>query len=447
MPQLFQQWDRVRSSFWFVPSIMVSGTVMFTFVSLAIDEAVADRLLHGWGWIYTGSAEGASTILGTVAGSMITVAGLVFSLTLVALTLASSQFGPRLLRNFMRDTTNQVVIGTFISTFMYCLLVLRSIRRENVGLFVPHLSVTLAVLLALVSLVLLIYFIHHVAMSIQADEVIARVYDELIQGIDRMFPEHIGRSSPRNAAGPSDTRLPETFAREARPVVADKDGYLQLIDPEALLKLAEKEDLLLRVEMRPGHYIIMGNPLLWAWPGDRIDERIVAKVNAAFVMGSYRNPVQDIEFSINQLVEIAVRALSPGMNDPFTPITCLDRLGSALCRLAQREMPSPYRHDEQNRLRVVAPPVTFPAIVNTSFNHIRQSARTNAVVTIRLMETIIQIAGLANRQEDRTELLRYTEMIALGAREALPEDEDRRAVEELCKTAGRILRHQGTTRH
>ncbi len=136
-------------------------------------------------------------MLGTIAGSMITIAGVVFSMTLVALSLASSQLGPRLLRNFMRDTTTQVVLGTFVATFLYCLLVLRTIRRPEEFVFVPHLSVTLGVLFAVVSLGVLIYFIHHVSVSIQANEIVARVGAELIEGVDRLFPEQIGRGAPR----------------------------------------------------------------------------------------------------------------------------------------------------------------------------------------------------------------------------------------------------------
>jgi uncharacterized membrane protein len=408
-----------------------------------LDVAVSDRWLRDWGWIYTGSAEGASTILGTIAGSMITIAGVVFSLTLVALTLASSQFGPRLLRNFMRDTTNQVVIGTFVSTFLYCLIVLRSIRREDSGSFVPHLSVSVSVLLALASMGVLIYFIHHVAVSIQADELIARVASELIQGIDRLFPEQIGKGGPRHQAGQFEALIPESFDRDARPIGAVGDGYLQLIDQNVLLKLSVKEDVLIGVERRPGHFIIAGTRLVRIWPGDRVTDRLEAEINAAFVLGSNRTPVQDVEFSINQLVEVAVRALSPGINDPFTAITCLDRLASALCRLAQREMPSPYRLDEQDRLRVIAPPVAFPDIVDAAFNQIRQSARSSAAVTIRLLETITLIAGVASRTEDCAALRRHAEMIARGAREGLPEEEDRKAAEERYRTARRMLHGTG----
>jgi uncharacterized membrane protein len=267
-------WDLVRTSFWFLPSILTAGAAGLASAGVTLDEVVTIQQLRPLGrWAYTGDAEGASVLLGTIAGSMITVAGVVFSMTLVALSLASSQLGPRLLRNFMRDTTNQVVLGTFFATFVYCLLVLRTIRRSEELEFVPHVSVTGGVLLAMVSLALLIYFIHHVSVSIQANEVVARVGEELLEGIDRLFPEHVGQEDPRLAQAPPATAIPQGFEREARPVGSAGDGYLQLIDTDELMKWAERDDLLLRLEMRPGHYSVRGSPLLLAWPGARVTER------------------------------------------------------------------------------------------------------------------------------------------------------------------------------
>jgi uncharacterized membrane protein len=434
MAKFYRHWDSVRSSFWFIPSLLVGGAAAVAFAALSLDEAVSKEWAQGW--IYSGGAEGARTILGTIAGSMITTAGVVFSITLVALTLASSQLGPRLLRNFRRDTTTQVVIGSFVATFLYCLLVLRSIRGEDAGSFVPNLSVSLGVLFALVSLGVLIYFIHHIALTIQADEVVARVAAELNQGINRLFPEKIGEGDSRHAAEGPDA-LPQPFDREARPICAIEDGYLQFIDPDALLNLAVQEDVLFRVQQRPGRYIVAGGPLVWVWPAGRITEKLEADVHDAFILGSYRTPVQDLEFSVNQLVEVAVRALSPSINDPFTAITCVDRLGSALCRLCLREMPSPTRRDEQGRLRLVAPAVTFRGVADAALNPIRQSARSNAAVTIRLLETVTLIAGFARRPDDRASLWRQVEMIARGAHEGLPEKEDREAVERRYREASR----------
>jgi uncharacterized membrane protein len=418
---------------------MAGGAMVLALATVALDTPLTDWLTINWGWTFNGGAEGASSLLGAIAGSMITIAGVVFSMTLVALSLASSQLGPRLLRNFMRDTTTQTVLGTFVATFLYCLLVLRTIRRADEIVFVPHLSVNLGVLFAVASVGVLIYFIHHVSVTIQANEIVARVATELIEGIDRLFPEDIGRGAPRIPTEPPDEGFLDTFAREARPVGSAGDGYLQFVDGDALMALAIQEDVVIRLERRPGHYVVAARPLAFVWPGNRVTDQLVDRVNSAFALGNQRTPGQDIEFGVNQLVEIAIRALSPGVNDPFTAITCVDHLGSALCRLAQRDMPSPYRHDTQEKLRVMMPAVTFPDVTDAAFNQIRQYGRSSTSVTIRLLKTIAEVAGSVHRPEDRAALLRHAKMIARGASGGLPEDEDRQEVKERFQAANQLL--------
>ncbi|MGK2941042.1 MAG: DUF2254 domain-containing protein [Immundisolibacter sp.] len=441
---LLKYWGRLRSSFWLVPAAMACLAAALAVSAVEVDKALGDDLLQRLGWSYSGGAEGASLLLGTVAGSMIAIAGTVFSMTLVALSLASSQLGPRLLRNFMRDTINQVVLGTFVATFVYCLLVLRTIRRADEVIFVPHLSVSIGVLLAVVSVGVLIYFIHHISVSIQADQVVARVGRELEDGIDRLFPGHLGKPGSVASKAPGEADLPATFAREARPVGALEDGYLQQIDADALMDLACEQDLLLRVERRPGHYLVKGRAMVMVWPGDRVTEALVDKINATFVIGDQRTATQDVEFSFHQLVEIAVRALSPGINDPFTAIACVDRLGSALCRLARRDVPSPHRFGPQGRLRLVAQASTFAGIADMAFNQIRQSARSNPAVAIRMLDAIAQIAGHVQSAQDVACLQRHADMIIRGAREAVPEADDLAAVETGFGAATQALReHHG----
>jgi len=435
---LLKYWDRIRTSFWFLPAAMAAGAVALSFATVELDRAAEDRWLSSVDWVYAGGAEGASSVLETIAGSMITVAGVVFSLTLVALTLASSQFGPRLLRNFMRDTTNQMVLGTFVATFLYCLLVLRTLRFTEGDVFVPHLSVTLGLLFAVASLGVLIYFIHHVSVSIQADQVVSRVSAELLEGIDGLFPEQIGAPAAGPRAAPDAGAL-ERLDRDGRSVQSASDGYLQLVDADTLMDLAVDEDILVQVLCRPGDYVVAGSPLAKISPGGKLDEGLTARVNAVFALGEQRTPVQDIEFAVRQLVEIAVRALSPGVNDPFTAISCLDRLGSALCRVAQREFPSPYRQDDQGALRVVAPATTFRTIVDVAFNDIRAYARSSATVTIRLLHTITAVARCIRRPADKAVLREHVQMIARGSEGGLPEANDRRAVASALRLAMRAL--------
>ena len=422
---------------------MACAAVVLALSTVALDRTFAKDWLQSLGWSYSG-AEGASLLLGTVAGSMIAIAGTVFSMTLVALSLASSQLGPRLLRNFMRDTANQVVLGTFVATFLYCLLVLRTIRRADEAAFVPHLSVNIGVLLAMVSIGVLIYFIHHVSISIQADEVVARVGRELEDGIGRLFPGQLGKPGSEASKASSESELPSAFEREARPVGALEDGYLQLIDADTLMALASEKDLLLRLERRPGHYLVKGQALLMVWPGERVTEALVGQLNDAFVLGNQRTATQDVEFSFRQLVEIAVRALSPGINDPFTAIACVDRMGSALSRLAQREMPSPLRLDPEGRLRLVAHGSTFAGIVDTAFNQIRQNARSNPAVAIRMLDAIAQIAGQMQDTQHAACLQRHADMIVRAARESVPEAEDRLAVEAHFTVTAQLLRRLPT---
>ncbi|MEP6551335.1 MAG: DUF2254 domain-containing protein [Gemmatimonadales bacterium] len=437
---LLKYWDRLLGSFWFVPMIMAGGAVALAYATIALDRTAAVQWVRAQSWAYDGSAEGATAMLGTIATSMITIAGVVFSMTLVALSLASSQLGPRLLRGFMTDKGTQVVLGTFVATFLYSLFVLRSIRRADEGLFVPHLSVACGVLFVVTSLGVFVYFIHHVAVSIQADSVVARVGAELAERIESHFPGAVGQGTH----GPAD--LPEAFARDSCSIGAAEDGYVQLIDSSALLALAVEEDLVLRVERRPGHFVVKGSPLALAWPGKQVQDRTKARINAAFVLGSQRTPVHDVEFTVTQLVEIAVRALSPGINDPFTAVACVDRLGAALSRLAQREMPSPFRHDGENKLRVVAPATAFADFADAAFDQVRQYARSSAAVTLRLLETIAVVAEFAHRPEDRAVLRRHAEMIARGSLEGLPEQEDRRAVETRFLAAMQSLEIRRTDR-
>lgn len=433
----------MRGSFWFLPALMAIAAVALAFGVLELDRGAAGRRVASWGLGYGGSAEGASTVLQTIASSMITIAGVVFSITLVALSLASSQFGPRLLRNFMRDTANQAVLGVFVATFLYCILVLREVRRSDESLFVPHIGVAVGVLLAVVGIAMLVYFIHHVSTSIQADEMIARVGAEMREGIDRMFPQRIGPGGRESIS--AEVLLPESFAREARTIEAERDGYLLRVDPDTVMGVATRGGLLVRLHRRPGDYVIAGSALASAWPGARVDDSAAGKIAGAFALGLQRTPVQDVRFSLEQLVEIAVRALSPGVNDPYTALACIDRIASALHLLAGREMPSAYRADDQGHLRVVAVPSTFGEFLDAAFDPVRQHGRGNVAVTMRLLATIRLVAPGARDAADREALRRQAEMIARGACEALPEVEDRRAALHAYEAALDALRTRKPT--
>jgi uncharacterized membrane protein len=434
-PLLLKYWEQFRSSFWFVPSVMTAAAAALALATVALDRAKADEWMQTLTWAYTGGAEGASAVLGTIAGSMITIAGVVFSMTLVALSLTTSQLGPRLLRTFMSDRANQMVLGTFVATFVYCLLVLRTIRYPGETAFVPHLSVTLGVILALASVGVLIYFIHHISRSIQADVLVARIGTEVIDEVDDLYPGRLGRGPEDVPVGSRGPGLPTDFEQKARPIPATDDGYVQTIEPKVLMEVASEEDLLFRVEQGPGSYVVAGRPLVFAHPGGRISDEITAQINTAFLLGTQRTPEQDFEFAVNQLVEIAVRALSPSLNDPFTAVRCVDRLCSALYRLSQRDLPSSHRYDEENQLRVIAPSVTFPSVVDTAFDKIRQYSGSSTAVAIRLLETIRVIATSVQDPEDRAALQTQLKMIIRKSRREFPKGKDRKAVEKRYQEA------------
>ena len=436
--RLLKLWEGARASYWFIPSLMTIGAVALSYALVQVD-ARATGLTERLGWIYSGGPEGARAVLSVVAGSVMSTAGVTFSITIAALSLASGQFGPRILHNFMRDTGNQVVLGTFIATFIYCLLVLRTVRGgESVGRYVPHLSVTVGVVLGLASLGVLIYFIHHVSMSIQAPNVVAAVAHDLHSHIEHVFPERVGGEPGPGREAEVQAALPAGFEERAAPVASGHDAYLQAIDQERLMRVAVEHDLLLRVETRPGAFVLRGGRLLSVWPPERCDDRVGKRLHAAFIFGAQRTHTQDVEFAVDQLVEIAVRALSPGINDPFTAMNCLDRLGAALCHFAGREAPSPLRLDDGGKLRVVVESrVTFAGMVDASFNQIRQYGRSSASVTVRILETIARVMPCAPGEEERAALLRQAEMTARGARDAIPEPQDREDVEQRWRAVQR----------
>ena len=258
---LLNQWDHLRSSFWFVPTLLSVLAIGLAFAMINLDEQVPEMVIEHAPWLWARGPDGALSLLSTIAGSMITIAGVVFSITIVALTLASAQFGPRLLRNFMRDRGNQISLGTFIATFLYCLFVIRAVKGGGPEqLFVPFLSITVALFLAVASLGVLIYFMHHVSVSIQAPQVVALVASDLRDAIVRLFPDEIGERKKRNNAHHGEDDVPRDFETKSHPVRSLSGGYVQAIDVDGLMHLAQEKDLVIRVEHRPGHFVVKDDP-------------------------------------------------------------------------------------------------------------------------------------------------------------------------------------------
>ena len=428
-------WYRMRGSYWFVPALLVVIAGALAFITTTLGSTVPQQAWQPLQWIYSGGPQGARTILSTIASSMITVAGVVFSITIVALTLASSQFGPRLLLNFMRDTANQVVLGTFLATFIYCLLVMQTVRQIGDKAFVPHLSMAFALILAVVNVGVLIFFIHHVSNSIRAENVIAGVSDDLNQAIERLIRKRSSEAKP----APEGQAPPENFEQQACLMNATESGYVLAIDVDTLVHRAIENDLILQINTRPGDFVVEGSCLLGAWPAERLTDEMQDTLTNPFILGGERNAEQDIEFSIHQLVEVALRALSPGINDPHTAMNCIDWLGASLCRLADRYDPSPCRYDDEGHLRVIETPVTFAGLTDAAFNQVRQYGRTSVAVTLHLLETIATVARHTRQPGMRQALHRHALMCKEIADTEAFGSWDRKDLEERLNSALQAL--------
>ena len=415
----------IHTSFWFIPSIMLFIAVVTAFLGIGIDKNLEVDFNSTFQFLLDVGPEGARSVLATIAGSMITVAGVTFSITIVSLSLASSQFGPRLLRNFMKDSGNQVALGTFISTFIYCLIVLRSVYVEGDQDFVPVLSVNLAMLLAVASVGMFIYFIHHISSSIQADQVISNVYQELDKQIDRLFPNEVeDRNQDQTGV---DTSTKDEFTVDLS-ISAFKSGYLQAIDRGRLVEIAEKSGCIFHFDYRPGDFVIEGNTLLKVENIDSLTDELEKELRNAFIFGATRTPEQDAEFAVHQMVEVAIRSLSPGINDPYTAITCIDHLGAVLCKLVDRKFPPNQLKDDNGQLRVILKSISFTSVLNAAFNQIRQYGRSHVSVIIRLLNTLISIARLARTVEQIEAIQHQAEMIEIAVPSAIPEQGDREEV-------------------
>ena len=349
--------EALRTTLWLVPvGCVVLAGLLFA-VTLGIDQAVYRHSFELPSWIRKESADAARAVLIGIAAAVITVVGVVFSITILALTLASQQFGPRMLRTFIRDLGTQLTLGIFVGSFVYAVLVLGSITSGGrYGDFVPRLGVTVSEGLMFVDIAVLIYFIHHVAVTIQLPEVIARVAADLGRAIDEAFPLSVADTASR--AGSGDAALPTEnvgpdladidalLAAGGLTVPASRSGYLQFVGYAQLLAIAEEADAVIRLVHRPGHFVLAGRPLATVWPAAGAG-RVAEALTQAHITGPQRTLAQDPVFPIDQLVEIAIRALSPAVNDTFTALTCIDWLADGLCKISGRRLTEGVYRDRQ----------------------------------------------------------------------------------------------------
>jgi len=408
MNKLRQILGDLRSSFWFLPSLMVLGSVVLATALIEADSAWSDRWLDQWPRLFGVGAEGARQLLSTLAGSTMTVMGVTFSMILVALALASSQYTSRILRNFMRSGVTQVTLGIFAGIFAYCLIVLRTIRGGEAE-FVPSLAVSFAFFLALGGVGTLIFFIHHIASSIQASSIIASIAHETIAAIDRLFPEKLGHEPDEDEG--MDQMLRSLDERTWYAVPAAVSGYIQSVDDDALLGLARDRKTIVRMEHGVGAFVVQDAALASLALTYPPDQEMISALNKAYSISCHRTVEQDPSFGIRQIVDMALKALSPGVNDTSTAVMCVDYLTVILARLACRQFPPSHRYDGE-ALRVISIVPHFENLLAESFDQIRRSAEGNVSIMARMLNAIDTIASLTVSRSHRQELKEQVQRIA-----------------------------------
>jgi uncharacterized membrane protein len=430
-------WGRLQESLWFLPSIIVASAILLGVGMVEVSALVSPETLARWPSIFGVSAEGSRSMLSAIAGSMITVAGVTFSITMVAVTQTSTQYSPRILRNFMRDRANQAVLGTFVGIFAYCLVVLRTIREGEDSEFVPSLAVLVGMLLALLGVAVLIFFVHHVATTLQASELVARISRDTRAVLNRLHPDQ-----PEEVpAGVEPVTLRDAVAAGAwQPVPAPRTGYIQRYDRTALVRLAADRDLLFRLELPTGEFVVEGRPLAWFARHPSAADRASATVGQTgevveaaartWVIGTDRSMEVDPGFGFRQLVDVALKALSPGINDSTTALTCIDHLGALLIGLAHRPTAAGAR-DDAGRLRVLTVEPGFEELLGLAVKEIRQHARDNTAVLERLL---VMLGGVATVTGDtrRPAVIRELQLVLASARAAVAPGYDLAQLETLA---------------
>ncbi len=396
-------WSRLNANYWFYPALFSVLGLGLAVLLIWLDRNGFAQWLNQMEAIAPARPQGASNMLTVISGSMIGVASTVFSITIAAVAYASGTYGPRLLTNFMEDKGNQLSLATFIGTFVYAITVLRTVRAEDevaasaadaasttLPGFVPQLSLLVAYLLMALSVAVLVYFLNHVPSSIRINTVLKDIGHRLLDDIRGNYPEDAtGRES-----GPApEGKMPST----------ERTGYIQIIDYDELAELADTHNCVIALELRTGDFIHPGMALVRLCKG-AASEEVARKVERAFTIGSTRTPTQDPQFLIDELVEIGLRALSPGINDPFTAITAIHWLGAATAELGRRDLRR--RCEDFPDTPSVRPlPETFAHFLQRGFGTLRSAVATSPAAALVMLDALrTAVAPVEARK--RIELLR-----------------------------------------
>ena len=415
IPRLQTIWENLRGSLWAMPLAMicVAAAAALTAVNIRLGQG-SDPV---W-FLYSGGADNAPQFLSHLVTAMITMATLAISITMVVLTLAAQQLGPRLIQNFMRDWHTQASLGLFVSTVVYLLLVLRSSYGFEDR--TPNLAVTIGTALVVLSVIVVLVFVHHLARSIIADNVIQAVGGRLDGEIRRLLPEKGTVTAPP---------FTSHGRQHGAPVRLPAGGYVQALDFHGLMKIACADDLVIELDVRAGHHVVADKVVAWISPSAMASDDVCAHVANCVQIGRERTAVQDLEFSVRHLVEIAVRALSTGINDPYTAMAAIDRLSLAISHVMTRGPAEGTLLDDDAHLRIIAPVSTFEGIVDAAFHQIRQRAEKSPDVLMRLAENLGQLIERADGGQ-RPALEHHMRLVLAAGRRNIAEDDDLKALEE-----------------
>jgi uncharacterized membrane protein len=419
-------WDAIRTSLWLVPAMMLLIGGAAAIAALSPSAAAWAERPEVAQWLHSGSGDDARNLLSTLLTSVIAMASIAFSVTVVALSLAANTYGPRLIRIFRSDHRTQLVLGVFVLTIVYLLIVLRALRGSADAADVPSLAVTLGAGLAAACVLALLAFIQGVSSLMAADEVVSRVRHELDASISEL-----PRLAPEPDAPPE--RVLDDFDKRATRIRLPREGYVQAVDHAGLCAWAEKKGVMLRLDFRPGDFVVDGDHRVLAYPPLQDAEAARKALSGFIVSGRARTPTQDLEFSIRHLVEIAVRALSPGINDPFTAMAVIDRLRGGMARLAGRCLPPKVLRDTSGEVRILRHATTYDAALNAAFNQIRQAGSSKPSILIHLLNALGAVAEHTRTIAQRDGLRRHIELVRAAAE---------REVEDPCDLADVIRAYE-----
>jgi uncharacterized membrane protein len=375
-------------------------------ITISIDLLIQKGHIFLPSWVSVGNVDDARILLSSIIQAVSTVLGLVFSVVLLVLSMAASQFGPRLLRRFILEYNGQITIGLFTATFLFSLLNLVVVRSNNEQEFVPQITTLTSVLLMIISFASLITFSERIRKGIQTGNLIARVTEDLSKSLNYYIQERKSCAREKDSAQQMEdfATLVNRCNDEGSPILADHAGYLQFIDYGALVTEATTSDTVISLKVKAGNFIIRGTILAYVIPAEK-GKLLHRSINNKLVMGPNRTLTQDPEFAFAQIIEIGIRALSPAINDSFTGIACVDWLSNAILSMVDLPAAEGTWSDKDGHIRIVEVPVKFPRLVDAAFNMIRESGAGNPAILIRLLQNFIRMAPHLKTNEQRAALL------------------------------------------